>query len=53
MALKLYTSKTWLERKYIKEGLNVDEIAKICGCSKSTIDNYLVKFGLQRKRRKL
>lgn len=53
LMVKLYTSKEWLRRKYVKEGLTIDQIAALCGVGKSTIDNYVKKFGLQFKRRRL
>lgn len=51
MAVKLYTSRTWLWRQYVEKGLSAPEIAKLCGVTTTTIDRYIKKFGLQRSRR--
>lgn len=48
--MKLYQSKEWLYRKYIVQKKNVVEIAQEAGTSAMTIQRYLQKFGLIRKR---
>lgn len=48
--MKLYQSKEWLYRKYIVQKKNVVEIAQEAGTSTMTIQRYLQKFGLIRKR---
>lgn len=49
MAVKLYKSRVWLTRKYVKERKGVDEIAAMSGASKRTIYNQLKEFGLLKK----
>lgn len=51
MKMKLYTSKQWLWARYVRDGLTVSEIAKQCGVSYQTIQNYLEKFDLIRNQR--
>ena len=43
--MELYKDKEWLKSKLDKTNL---EIAKECGCSKSTIRYWIEKFGLSR-----
>ena len=50
MPVKLYASKAWLHRRYVVERKDIVTIAKEAGCSHQTIQNYLEKFGLIRKR---
>lgn len=47
---KLYTSETWLRRKFLVEKKKPEEIAELCKVSAMTIYRYLEKFGLLRKR---
>ena len=42
-----YKNKSWLEEKYIKEELNVRQIARICGVHKSSIQRSLKKFHIK------
>lgn len=46
---KPFKYKTWLRRKYEQENLSTKEIAKICGCGKTTINNALRKFNIPLK----
>lgn len=48
--MKVYESKTWLYDRYVVKKMNIIEIAKEAGCSHMTIQRYLEKFGLIRKR---
>ena len=48
--VKLYQSKDWLYRRYIVQRKTVTEIAKECEVSAMTIQRYLEKFELIRKR---
>ena len=48
--MKLYQSKEWLHRKYVVQRKNITEIAKEAGTSAMTIQRYLEKFGLIKRR---
>jgi DNA-binding MurR/RpiR family transcriptional regulator len=48
--MKLYQSKEWLHRRYVVQRKNVVEIAAEAGTSAMTIQRYLEKFGLIKKR---
>jgi len=48
--MKLYESKELLYRRYIVQKKNIKEIAEEAGCSHMTIQRYLEKFGLIKKR---
>lgn len=48
--MKLYQSKEWLHRRYVVQRKTVTEIAAECGTSLMTIQRYLDKFGLIKKR---
>lgn len=48
--MKLYKSKDWLYRRYVVQKKTVTEIAEECKVSAMTIQRYLDKFGLIRKR---
>jgi hypothetical protein len=51
MAAKLYTSETWLRKRFLIDKKSPQEIAKECGTSVETIYVYLAKFGLRKSRR--
>ena len=51
MAAKLYTSETWLRKRYVMDKKTPEEIAKECGCTVETIYVYLAKFGLRKSKR--
>ncbi len=51
MAAKLYTSESWLRKRYVIDKKTPEEIAKECGCTVETIYVYLAKFGLRKSRR--
>ena len=51
MAAKLYTSESWLRKRYVLDKKTPEEIAKECGCTVETIYVYLAKFGLRKSRR--
>ena len=51
MAAKLYTSETFMRKRYLMDKKTPEEIAKECGCSLETIYVYLAKFGLRKSRR--
>jgi hypothetical protein len=47
---KLYESKDWLYSRYVVQRKNIVDIAKEAGCSHMTIQRYLEKFGLIKRR---
>jgi hypothetical protein len=51
MAAKLYTSESWLRKRFLIDKKTPDEIAKECGASLETIYVYLAKFGLRKSKR--
>lgn len=51
MAAKLYTSESWLRKRYVIDKKTPEDIAKECGCTVETIYVYLAKFGLRKSRR--
>lgn len=51
MSAKLYTSETWLRKRYLMDRKSPEDIAKECGCSVETVYVYLAKFGLRKSRR--
>jgi hypothetical protein len=51
MAAKLYTSETFMRKRYLMDKKTPEEIAKECGVSLETIYVYLAKFGLRRSKR--
>jgi hypothetical protein len=51
MAAKLYTSETWLRKRYALDRKSPEDIAKECGVSVETIYVYLAKFGLRKSKR--
>jgi len=48
---KLYTSETFMRKRYLMDKKTPEDIAKECGCSLETIYVYLAKFGLRKSRR--
>ena len=48
--MKVYESYSWLYDRYIIKKKNIIEIAKEAQCSHMTIQRYLEKFGLIKKR---
>jgi DNA-binding MurR/RpiR family transcriptional regulator len=48
--MKFYQSKDWLHRRYVVQKKTVTEIAKEAGTSAMTIQRYLEKFGLIKRR---
>lgn len=51
MSAKLYTSESWLRKRYIMDKKTPEEIAKECGASVETIYVYLAKFKLRKSKR--
>lgn len=51
MSAKLYTSETWLRKRYLMDKKSPQDIAKECGASVETIYVYLAKFGLRKSKR--
>lgn len=51
MAAKLYTSETYMRKRYLMDKKTPEEIAKECGVSVETIYVYLAKFKLRKSRR--
>lgn len=43
----LYKDKEWLTQKYRVEGLHVNEIAKLAGCTATTVLAHLNKYGVK------
>lgn len=50
MKPKLYTSFQWMKKKYHQERLTEQEIADLAGTTQATINNWLVRHGLKKKR---
>jgi hypothetical protein len=48
--MKLYESKDWLYKRYIVERKDIVTIAKEAGCSHMTIQRYLEKYEIIKKR---
>jgi DeoR/GlpR family transcriptional regulator of sugar metabolism len=48
--MKLYQSKEWLFRRYVVQKKTVTEIAEECKVSAMTIQRYLEKFQLIKRR---
>ena len=51
MSGKLYTSESFMRKRYIMDKKSPQEIAKECGTSVETIYVYLAKFGLRKSKR--
>ena len=51
MTAKLYTSETWLRKRFVMDKKSPQDIAKECGTSVETIYVYLAKFGLRKSKR--
>ena len=51
MAAKLYTSETFMRKRYVMDKKTPEEIAKECGCTVETVYVYLAKFGLRKSKR--
>jgi hypothetical protein len=51
MAAKLYTSESWLRKRFLIDKKTPQDIAKECGTSVETIYVYLAKFGLRKSKR--
>ena len=51
MPAKLYTSESWLRKRYVMDKKTPQEMAKECGTSVETIYVYLAKFGLRKSKR--
>jgi hypothetical protein len=51
MPAKLYTSETWLRKRFLMDKKSPQDIAKECGASVETIYVYLAKFGLRKSKR--
>jgi hypothetical protein len=51
MPAKLYTSESWLRKRYVMDKKTPEDIAKECGCTVETVYVYLAKFGLRKSRR--
>lgn len=47
---KLYTSYQWMFKKYSVERLTEQEIADLAGTTQATINNWLRRHGLKKKR---
>ena len=48
--MKYYQSEEWLYRRYVVQKKSITEIAIECKTSAMTIQSYLTKFGLIKKR---
>jgi len=51
MGAKLYTSESWLRKRFVIDKKTPQEIAKECGTSVETIYVYLAKFNLRKSKR--
>jgi hypothetical protein len=51
MSAKLYTSESWLRKRYLMDKKTPQDIAKECGTSVETIYVYLAKFNLRKSKR--
>ncbi len=51
MAFKPYNHKSWLFRRYVKEGKTAAEIAKECGVTEMTITRKLHEHGIKKNKR--
>jgi hypothetical protein len=51
MSAKLYTSETFMRKRYLIDKKTPEEIGKECGVSVETIYVYLAKFGLRKSKR--
>ena len=51
MSAKLYTSETFMRKRYLVDKKTPEEIAKECGCTVETVYVYLAKFGLRKSKR--
>lgn len=51
MAAKLYTSETFMRKRYLMDKKTPEEIAKECGCTVETVYVYLAKFELRKSKR--
>lgn len=51
MTAKLYTSETYMRKRYLMDKRTPEEIAKECGISVETVYVYLAKFGLRKSKR--
>ena len=51
MSAKLYTSETFMRKRYLVDKKSPEESAKECGASIETIYVYLAKFKLRKSRR--
>lgn len=49
--MKIYQQEWWLRKKYLRERMNIVEMAKEAGCSAQTIQRYLQKYNLIRNPR--
>ena len=47
---KLYTSRRWLYKKYVVERLTEQEIASLAGTTQATINNWIKRHELNRKK---
>ena len=50
LLMKLYESKDWLYKRYVVERKDIVTISKEAGCSHMTIQRYLEKYGMLKKR---
>ena len=51
MTGKLYTSETWLRKRYLMDKKSPQDIAKECGASVETVYVYLAICGLWKSKR--
>ena len=49
--VKLYESYNWMRKKYTVEKKTEQEIAVLANTTQATINRWLVKHGLKKKRR--
>ena len=51
MTAKLYTSESWLRKRFLMDKKTPQDIANECETSVETIYVYLAKFGLRKSKR--
>lgn len=48
---KPYQDRDWLVDHYVKNSMTMAELATLCGCTAATINQWLVKHGIETRSR--
>jgi len=48
---KPYQDRDWLIDHYVKQAMTMAELATLCGCTAATINQWLVKHGIETRSR--